>query len=260
MTNDMKPIKNHFHLAIYQFAEYFDEAQNVQTQTPHFNLKMTFTDSEVLSNINALYYVNLASPHLPEADFSIACWYGEKAIPHVEGYYVGLRKFNTATKMRQIKIIRGKMSKATEERLFPEGSGIPINAPMDVRDLTYLYADRNKNTFMLRAYLVAIEPAFNTEWKKLSAGKKESLIKGLDKFAADTFPGVVESVVIETPMAQNPYALLVYADTYLDVEAFMGALSSTPIAQYVDAFSDLVICNHTEVQNLEHPKLQVRRS
>jgi hypothetical protein len=255
-----KQIKNHFHLAVYQQAEYADEAQNVQTRLPYLNLKMPFTDADILANMNVLYYVNLASPHLPEADFSIACWYTDSAIAHVEGAFVGFRKLNTATKMRQIKVIRGTLSKVSEERMFPEGSGIPINAPLDIRELSYLYADRKVGSFMLHSYLVAIEPVFNADWSKLTEGKKKSVLKTLDEFASKTFPEVVDSVIIDTPMAINPIALLVYADSYLDIEAYMGALVNSAIAPYVDSVSDLVICNHTELQNLENPKLQVRRS
>ena len=90
--------------------------------------------------------------------------------------------------------------------------------------------------------------------------QKTSLLKGLVNQANNLFPGLVSTVLVDTPMATNPQTLVIYANYYTYVEAYMSTLSNLPIYEYIQDFNKVLICNHTSCATIESPKEMVRRS
>lgn len=260
-SND-KP-KVNFQLVTFKYSEMSELDGSTKTRvSKRMDLKIPFNSPEIQAQTNVLYYVNLGTSHLPDADFSLAFWYTDEAITHVESAILAMKKKNSNTLLKVLNIVRGRMSEISQKKYYPDKElGISHQPTVITPEiLRNLEAERKAEAFMLRSYVVTVDLSFNSDWKDLEKSRKTSLLQVLDGYADKQFPEIVSTILLETPMATCPYSLVIYADHYTDVQNFMSSLTSLPIYNFIQDFTKVLICNHTACATLESPKEMVRRS
>ena len=261
-SND-KP-KVNFQLVTFKYSEMSELDGSARTRiSKRMDLKIPFNSPEIQAQVNVLYYVNLGTNHLPEADFSLAFWYTDEAVPAVEGAILAIKKKNSQTLVNVLGVVRGKMAEVSQKEFYPdkEINGVKTQPTIITPEvLKNLEAERAAAAFMMRSYLVSVDLSFESSWKDLDKSKRDSLLKALVGHAEKVFPGIVSTVLVDTPMSTHPQTLVIYADHYTEVQSYMATLSGLGIYSYIEDFTKVLICNHTSCATLESPKEMVRRS
>lgn len=257
-SND-KP-KLNFQLVTFKYSEMGGLDGSIRVKLPKFDLKVPFSSPEIQAQTNVLYYVNLGTNHLPEADFSLAFWYTDEAIPHVEAAILTLKKKNSSTLLETLGVTRGRMAEISQKEFYPEKNELTPSTVITPDVLKKLEAERAAAAFMMRSYIVAVDLNLDRSWRDLDKSKQDSMLKSLMGHAEKLFPGIITTILVDTPMAPSPYTLLIYANHFSEVQAFMGTLNSLAIYPYFNDFNRTLICNHTSCAVLESPKDMVRRS
>jgi hypothetical protein len=256
--------KINFQLVTFKYSNMSELDGSTKTRmSKRYDLKVPFNSPELQAQVNVLYYVNLGTNYHPEADFSLAFWYTDETITAVEAAILTLKKRNSSTLIESLGVVRGRMAELSQEQFYPNKDTLgvitqPTVITPDV--LKSLEADRKAAAFMMRSYVVSIDLNFEKTWKDEKAPDREKMLKNLLNHSENLFPGIIASILVDTPMAQSPYTLLLYADHYSDIQAYMGTLSSLDIYPHLVDFEKVLICNHTSCAVLESPKDMVRRS
>ena len=116
-SND-KP-KVNFQLITFQYSEMSELDGSARTRvSKRMDLKIPFNSPEIQAQTNILYYVNLGTSYLPEADFSLAFWYTDEAITHVESAILSIKKRNSSTLVKVLGVIRGRMDEISQKELL----------------------------------------------------------------------------------------------------------------------------------------------
>jgi hypothetical protein len=211
------------------------------------------------------YYIILNTQNEIEGDFALSYWYDDKAVTHVEAQLVGIKKWNTATQLLTSNIIRGRMSEITFSRFYPKTpfeEATPQVPGYTWSDLTRIQSERDTNDYLNAKYVTAVELCFNDKFYALSDGKRKSLLTSLDNYASQYFSGLVESVLLETPLAKTDCTLLVYFDQLLEFTNYMSMLNeSHEISNFLEGgFSKITICNMATKAQLESPQTMTPKS
>jgi hypothetical protein len=255
--------KINFQLVTFKYSNLSELDGSTRTRiSKRYDLKVPFTSPEIEAQVNVLYYVNLGTNYHPEADFSLAFWYTDEAITAVEAAILTLKKKNSSTLLETLGVVRGRMAELSQEQFYPDKEVLGvISQPTIITPdvLKTLEAERKAAAFMMRSYVVSIDLNFEKSWKDLKVTDREAMLKSLISHSENLFPGIIASILVDTPMAQSPYTLLLYADHYSDVQAYMGTLSTLDIYPHLVDFEKVLICNHTSCAVLESPKDMVRR-
>ena len=257
---DPKSLKVNFQLQTFAYGAYIENDYSVKTRVLRLDLRLPWSSTQIDIETDALYYLNLATNYIPEANFSMGVWYSDNAIVRVEAGLIQLKTKNMPQQMQPMNNIRGRMSNLSIDRhltkgIVPSTLNTPSGYTPGAREVS---AYQVPFSFQLKPYLMTLELEFKDSWWKLGDEKKNKFLIGLDEYADKNMPEI-NTVLVDTPLSSTPHTLCIYANHYTDLQIFGAAIRSLPIAEHLIDPTKILICNHTKVQVIERPHEWVRR-
>jgi hypothetical protein len=253
-----------FQMAVFAFADMYDLTPVTHLQREkRLDLSKGIKPAEL--QVAESYYTVLNTQAAVEADFSVGFWYDDASFTSVEAHVVGMKRKNTATSIEMVDIIRGRMNEISFSRLFPDADVEALEPEVKEKytfdNLNRLKTERQSASFLQHNYVAVVQLHVTEDFKGLVASSKKSKLKKLEGFASEKFPGVVESVLLDTPFGKLDNVLLVYFNTQVDMINYVNMLKEEEFAKILDGgFSDITICNTTTRQQLESPQSMIRKS
>jgi hypothetical protein len=262
----LKHKKVNFMLSTWTMPDTYSLDPSTQTRTDNrFKLNAPMMAKEILDKLNITYYLVLNTDH-EKSDFAIALWYpdDDDVIKQAEAMIQLIKRQNNPTLIQVTGMQRGRLHPLTLQRMYPDLPEKPairgIGEGTTQAELKQLESEHIQVGFMNRSYLTTSELKFKDSWYDLSEAQQAGMLKDLDNFASSTFPGLVESVLIDSPLNTCDLIYASYLDTYSDLADFASLLKQLKIARYLDeGFGKTTICNHTSREALESPQSMVRR-
>lgn len=211
------------------------------------------------------YYTVLNTQAALAGDFAVGFWYDDASFTSVESHVIGIKQKNTATTVVLSDIIRGRMNEISFERLFPdadsEATEPEVKSKYTFDNLNRLKAERQSASFLQHCYVAAIQLHMSDEFKLSNGSSKKSKLKKLEGYGSEKFPGLVETVLLDTPLGKTDNVLLAYFNTQADFINYVTMLKEEDFAKMLrGGFSDITICNATSRQQLESPQTLIRKT
>lgn len=253
-----------FQLAVFSFPDTFglDPAARVQREK-RLDLNKSVRPAEL--EVAERYYTILNTQAELAGDFSMGFWYDDQSFTSVEAHIVGVKRKNTSTAVELVNIFRGRLNPISFERVYPdaetEDTAPEVKAKYTFDNLTRLKTERQQASFASASYLAVIQLHMTEEFKNKAASGQKSVLKKLEGFASATFPGVVETVLLDTPLGKTDYALLVYFNSQADLINYVSMVKGEDFAKNLEGgFYDVTLCNATSRQQLESPQSMIRKT
>ena len=254
-------VKMNFQLAVFSIPDTYDLDPSVKTRREkRLKLGPDMTSDQI--QVDQKYYTVLNTQAELKGDFSVAYWYDDQAIVHVESQVVRIKRVNTATQVALSNVIRGRMHPITYKRFYPGAGDAPEGValqPFTWNNYKTLQYERQEVNYLSHKYLAAISLKFSDKFKGLADNTQLKTLTSLDKYASEVFPGAVESVLLDTPLGKSDAILLVYFNYYLELNNYVSMLKTQDISNYLDGgFGEITICNRATKQQLESLQSMIR--
>ena len=256
-----KHVKMNFQMAVFGIPDTYDLDPSTKTRREHrLQLGPDMVSDQI--EVAQKYYTILNTEAELKGDFSVAYWYDDEAVVHVESQIVRIKRINTATQVSLANVIRGRMNEISFKRFYPGVEPAPDGQPLPSftwNNLKTMQYERQEVNYLSHKYLAAIGLNFTDKFDDLADSTKLKTLITLDKYASEVFPGKVESVLLDTPLGKTDYVLLVYFNYYLELNNYIAMLKNMDLANYLEGgFGNVTICNMTTKQQLESPQSMVR--
>jgi hypothetical protein len=251
-----------FQLAVFSFPDTYslDPKTRVQREK-RMDLSKAIKPAELQVVEN--YYTILNTQAELAGDFSMAFWYDDASFTSVEAHIVGVKHKNTSTVVTLVNLIRGRLNEKSFARIYPDAEleQPEVQSKYTFDSLTRLKTERQSANFAKHSYLAAIQIHPSDEFASLTAAKKAKALGDIESFASENFPGVVESLLLDTPLGKVDNVLLVYFNTQADFLNYVAMFKEQNFAKYLQGgFSDITLCNSTSRQQLESPQSLIRKT
>lgn len=264
MANEMKSNSQmlNFQLAVFSFPDTYslDPKTRVQREK-RLDLNKAIKPAELQVSEN--YYTILNTQAELEGDFSMAFWYDDASFTSVEAHIVGVKQKNTATTVSLVNLVRGRMNPISFERVFPDAelAQPEVQTRYTFDTLNRLKTERQSANFTSHSYLAAIQLNFTDEFNGMADSRQNTILTKLEGFASENFPGLVETLLLDTPMGKTDHVLLAYFNTQVDFINYVTMLKGEDFAKHLKGgFSEITLCNSTSRQQLESPQTLIRKS
>lgn len=252
-------VKMNFQMAVFSFPDTYDLDPITKVRRERrLNLGPDMTSEQI--QVDQKYYTVLNTQSQLKGDLAVAYWYDDAAVVHVESQIVRIKRVNTSTQLELANIVRGRISEISFQRLYP-GADMPEGNPVPSMTWNNLVMLQNKRelNYLNHKYVAAIELNFNEKYKGLQENSQARMLTTLDKYASEYFPGQVETILIDTPLAKTENVLLVYFNFYLELNNYISMVKSLDVANYLEGgFGNITLCNLASKQQLESPQSMVK--
>jgi hypothetical protein len=253
-----------FQLAVFSYPDTYDLDPKSRVQREkRLDLSKAIKPAELQVNEN--YYIILNTQAELKGDFSMAFWYDDASFTTVESHIVGVKVKNTASQVTLVNLVRGRLNPISFERVFPdadsEATEPEVKSKYTFENLNRLKTERQNASFGKSSYLAVVQLHMTEEFEQKAASGQKAVLKKLEGFASANFPGVVETVLIDTPLGKTNHSLLVYFNSQADFINYVTMLKAEEFAKFLKGgFSEITICNATSRQQLENPQTLIRKS
>ena len=251
-----------FQLAVFSFPDTYELGPKTKVQREkRLDLGKSIKPAEL--QISENYYTVLNTQAELKGDFSMAFWYDDASFTSVEAHVVGVKHKNTSTSVSLVNLVRGRLSEISFKRVYPdaEAEQPEVQTKYTFENLNRLKTERQAANFLQHSYLAAIQLHPSDELLALTDAKKAKVLSDIESFASENFPGVVETLLLDTPFGSEENLLLAYFNTQVDFINYVNMFKAESFAKYLKGgFSDITLCNSTSRQQLESPQTLIRKT